>query len=153
MASTITSAPLTVKITESCTLNGYNHGGTFTKTISGINEISKRIVTATTAVTTVLEFDAADIGPGKYLLADMKYLRITNLGSVDVTVQLIDVTDTETSAHILSAGGSFMLFDVDDAYGAHDSSVAALAADGDISSITLDAASSTADVEIFIASS
>ena len=36
MATSIVSAPLVVKITETISLNGKQHGGTITKTISGI---------------------------------------------------------------------------------------------------------------------
>jgi|21_taG_2_1085346.scaffolds.fasta_scaffold00523_14 hypothetical protein len=152
MASTITSAPLTVKITESCTLNGVQQGGTYTKTISGINEISKRIVTATTTLSTVLAF-AAEVAAGTYIIANVKYIRLSNLGSVDVTVQINSTAATEAAAFLLGAGESFMLFDIDDAFGAHDSSIGALAADADISAIQLDTASSTANVEILVASS
>ena len=42
MATTITSADLTVKIIEKVTLNGDNQGATNTLTISGINEIFKQ---------------------------------------------------------------------------------------------------------------
>ena len=44
MASTISAATLTVSVTESITLNGSNMGATNTKTISGVNEISQRII-------------------------------------------------------------------------------------------------------------
>ena len=152
MASTITSAPLVVKITESCILNGVQQGGTYTKTISGINEISKRIVTATTTLSTVLAF-AAEVAAGTYIIANVKYIRLSNLGSVDVTVQINSTAATEAAAFLCGAGESFMLFDIDDAFGAHDSSIGALAANADISAIQLDTASSTANVEILVASS
>ena len=42
MASTITAASLTVKITEAVTLNGYDYGSQNTLTIDSINEVFKR---------------------------------------------------------------------------------------------------------------
>jgi len=154
MASTITSAPLVVKITESCTLNGVQQGGTYTKTISGINEISKRIVTATTTLSTVLSFSTA-VAAGTYIIANVKYIRLTNLGSVDVTVQINSSAATEAASFIIGAGESFMLFDIDDAFGAA-AATSALAANADISSIQLDTAGSggeVSNVEILVASS
>ena len=44
MASTLSNAALTVTVTENLTLNGSNHGSTKQMTISGINEVSKRIL-------------------------------------------------------------------------------------------------------------
>lgn len=151
MATTIASAPLVVKITESCTLNGVQQGGTYTKTISGINEISKRIVTATTTLTTVAAF-AAEVAAGTYIIANVKYIRLTNLGSQVVTVQINSSAATEAASFLLAAGQSFVLFDIDDAFGAA-AATSALLANADISSIQLDTASSTSDVEVFIASS
>ena len=48
MSSTITPATLTVKITETISLNGSAQGATNTLTIASINEIFKQIVTCTT---------------------------------------------------------------------------------------------------------
>ena len=45
MASTISSATLTVTVTESISLNGSTMGATNTLTIGSINEINQRIVT------------------------------------------------------------------------------------------------------------
>ena len=49
MATKIISAPLKVTVTESITLNGTQQGAVNTKTITAIGEISKRIITITTA--------------------------------------------------------------------------------------------------------
>ena len=52
-------ANLKVTIREELTLNGYDQGATNTLTISGINELSKRIVTATTTEAGLLGFLSA----------------------------------------------------------------------------------------------
>ena len=57
MTSTVTAATMTVKITETITLNGSDQGATNTLTIASINEISKRIVTCSASqTTTIAEF-------------------------------------------------------------------------------------------------
>ena len=72
MASTITAADLKVKITEECILNGKDQGGTNTKTIASIAEISKRIVTITTTEAEILKF-AASVDAGRYIIGDVRY--------------------------------------------------------------------------------
>ena len=48
MATTITNAVLTVNVNENISLNGSQQGSSNTFSISGINEVSKRILTITT---------------------------------------------------------------------------------------------------------
>ncbi len=78
MASTVTSATMTVTITEKISLNGRDQGNTNTLSISGISEISSRIVTATTGKLELLSFDTG-IGKGSFVIADVRYMRFTNL--------------------------------------------------------------------------
>ena len=110
-------ADLKVTITEALKLHGNNQGATHTKTISGINEASRRVVTVIAPgspyVGTVLcSFGAAD-GAGTFIAANVKYVRITNLDSADfVTLSLEDTDGTggEKYAQLkLEAGKSFML--------------------------------------------
>ena len=49
MASTITSANLTVTISESIMINGIEQGNTNSVTIAGIKEVSRRIITVGTS--------------------------------------------------------------------------------------------------------
>lgn len=78
MASTISSGTLTVKVTESVSLNGTDYGATNTETIAAIDEIIQRIVTIPPQeLVTLFEFGAT-IGPGKVVYANAQYLRITN---------------------------------------------------------------------------
>ncbi len=78
MASTITSATMTVTITEKIVLNGRDQGAKNTLSVSSINEISKRIVTATTNKLEILSFGTA-MGKGSFVKADVRYMRFTNL--------------------------------------------------------------------------
>ena len=74
MASTITSATMTVTITEKINLNGKDQGSKNTLSITGISEISSRIVTATTDKLELLSF-----GKGSFVKANVRYMRFTNL--------------------------------------------------------------------------
>ena len=66
MTSTVGSATLTVTLTEAITLNGYDQGSTNTLTIASVNEVSKRIVTATTTEQEVLAFGRG-VAAGRFL--------------------------------------------------------------------------------------
>ena len=59
MATTIKSSTLRVKIQESITLDGSEQGTVTTKAISGINAISKRLVTVTATEAVIATFSAA----------------------------------------------------------------------------------------------
>ena len=93
-------ANLTVTHTEDITLNGQQFGGTNVKSISGINNIYKRIVTCPANVdTTILRTGVTvDVTDSSMDVQDVKYIRLTNLdsaNSVNVNLQ-IDVTANAT---------------------------------------------------------
>mgnify|MGYP006403024007 FL=1 len=167
MASTLTASTLTVTINESINLNGKNQGGTTTTTVSSIGEVFKRILTVPvsgTGTITLLETtgdDGTAVAAGKFIVGDMKYLRITNLNSAaseGVKLQIVrddnsDATDDECAWFLLEEGKSFILNTFDAAFDA---------AAGDLDSPVLDAitdiralnesGSVAVDLEIFIAS-
>ena len=163
MASTLTAATMTVTISESITLNGKNQGGTTSLTVDSIAETYKRIITVPvsgsgtiTLLTTTGDAGSA-VESGKFIVGDMKYLRITNLNDTageGVKLQIArdddsDDTDDECAWFLLEEGKSFILNTLD-------------AAAGDLDSPTLDAitdiralnesGSVAVDLEIFIAS-
>ena len=79
MASTITSGTVTVKLTESVSLNGTDYGATNTLTIASVNEIQQRIVTVPNSTLVKLyDFTGIGTGSGSYDRTALKYLRITN---------------------------------------------------------------------------
>lgn len=167
MASKVTPSTMTVTISESITLNGANQGGTTSLSVSSIGEVYKRIVTVPVSgdgTITLVETtgDAATtVDAGKFIVGDMKYLRITNLNNAageGVKLQIArddnsDNTDNECAWFLLEEGKSFILNTFDAAFDA---------AAGDLDSPTLDAitdiralnesGSATVDLEIFIAS-
>ena len=84
MASTIDNSVLLVRISEELELNGRKFGDIVTKKISGINEVSERIITAATAGTTVLSLGSSN-GAGAFVRDNVKYIRITNLDNSNKT--------------------------------------------------------------------
>ena len=78
MASSITAAPLTIKITEDITLNGQQQGTTNTITTANIAEFSRRIVTVPTSEVILVSFGDAN-SFGTFHDTDVQYVRITNL--------------------------------------------------------------------------
>ena len=77
MASTLSSATMTVRIVESIKLNGVEQGAVNTRTISSVNEISKRILSIPTSEVTVSSFSTA-VSTGTFVEGDVRYIRITN---------------------------------------------------------------------------
>ena len=156
MASTVTAATLTVKLTEQIKLNGVEQGSTNTLTINSINEVSKRIVTAQTTAREILVFDTAAIGPGKYIKANIRYIRITNLDNAyHVTLTFKNHNDDEFAVK-LDYGQSY-IYNADLAGGAV-ATIDAIDATsltlslGDLVNITALADTADCDLEIFVAS-
>ena len=108
MASTISAATLTVSVTESITLNGSNMGATNTKTISGVNEISQRILSLDAANIRVIYEFGATVGAGTFIQGDVKYVRITNKDDTN-TVQLNLATATSNCWVDVGPGLSFTI--------------------------------------------
>ena len=164
MASTISSATLTVTLTESVTLNGSNQGSTNTVTISSINEIYKRIVTCLANVdTTVAHFNTqVDVEDSGIETQDTKYIRVTNLddtNSVNLNLQ-VDTTESgsgdadpnETATILLAAGESFIMGTPHDSIAVYDTDASVQTTLHDLESILIDPGSNAVDVEVFVAS-
>ena len=159
-------ADLKVTTREELTLNGYDQGATNTLTISGINELSKRIVTATTTEAGLLGFLSALSNVGVtankvgYLAGilddgDVRYIRITNLdGSNHITLTFRDEDNTEFRMKV-DAGHSF-IYPGDNSGGVVDTMKAAGSALSsglaDLVDITVDADTASCDVEVYVAS-
>ena len=151
-------ANLIVTHSEDITLNGQQFGGTNTLSISGINEISKRILTITTAESVIATFSAAVASAGHYVAADVKYIRFTNKDSTNFITLTFRNQDNDEAAIKLDAGLSFIwngdnsggLVDVLNA--TQDADAASDTALGDLTNIQADANTGSCDLEMFIAS-
>ena len=158
MASTLSSATMTVRIVESIKLNGTEQGAVNTKTISSINEVSKRIITITTAESTIATFSSAVASAGHYVAADVRYIRFTNKDDTNFITLTFRNQDNDEVAIKLDAGNSFIwaadnsggMVDVFNA--TQDADAASDTALGDLTNIQADANSASCDLEMLIAS-
>jgi len=153
MASTITSATMTVTITESVNLNGSAQGSSNSLSIASINEVFKRIVTCTASQTTTLvTFNAAVHGAaGAIDLQDAKYIRITNKDDTNAlelavvgAATLYQVELAAGESHILGNPEAIMLAEADTS-----PSFGTMA---DLGTIQVNPGGNAIDVEVFVAS-
>jgi hypothetical protein len=150
-------ATLTTTITESLTLNGSQQGGTVTKSITGINESSKRLLTITTNVATIANFSGAVSSAGHWNDGTVRYIRLTNLhATYFVGITLRNGSDDEF-AFKLDAGQSFILYG-DNSTGmelifnaTENATAGTITAFGPLKDITADAESGTIQIEMFVA--
>ena len=158
MASTLSSATMTVRVVESIKLNGTEQGAINTKTITGINEISKRIITITTTESTIATFSAATASAGHYIAADVRYIRFTNKDDTNFITLTFRNQDNDEVAIKLDAGQSF-IWNGDNSNGmsavfnaTQDADAASDTAFGSLTNIQADANSDSCDLEMLIAS-
>ena len=156
MTTTLTAGTLTVTVTEALTLNGVDQGATNTRTIASIAEISKRIVTTTTTESLIASFGSA-IAQGTYIIANVRYIRLTNLDDTNFIKITFLNEDNDEVAIKLDAGQSFIwngdnnggMVDVFNATQAADAGAGSL---GDLATIQADADTADCDLEMIIAS-
>jgi len=155
MTSTLTAATLTVKLTESISLNGSDQGSENTLSIASIARIDRRIMTVTTTDVAICKFDASTVAPGQYDEDKVVYLRITNLDDTNHVILTFKNENSDESAFIIDKGCSF-IYGCDLAGGVKNTADAVAAGTltvslGDLLEIRADAAASTCDLEIFVA--
>ena len=158
MGSSITAAPLTIKITEDITLNGQQQGGTQTLTFGSINEISRRILTVTVTEAVIATFSAAVASAGHYVAANVRYIRFTNKDDTNFITLTFRNQDNDEVAIKLDAGQSF-IWNGDNANGmtavfnaTQDADAASDTAFGSLTNIQADANTGSCDLEMLIAS-
>ena len=156
MASTITAATITVKISESIKLNGSQQGGTNTFTIADINNVSKRIINITTSERTIINM-GTNPGAGMFIESEVRYIRITNKDNA-YHVGLIFQNENNDEFGVKLDWGQSFIYNADRAGGVVDT-MDAVDNDGlstntfaDLVSITAIADTAAVDLEIFVAS-
>ena len=158
MATTISPATMTVKVTETISLNGTAQGASNTKTFASINEISKRILTVTTNESTIATFSGAVASAGHYNDSAVRYMRFTNKDDTYFITLTFRNQDNDEVAFKVDAGQSFIWCgDNSDGMSSvfnatQDADAASDTNFGSLTSIQADAESSTVDIEMFIAS-
>ena len=155
MTTTLTAATLTVELKETIELNDMDQGSTNTLTIGSVNEVFKRIVTVTTTEAEVLAFGAA-AASGTLVVADVKYIRLTNLDDTNHIILTFKSNGNHEFAVKLDKGQSFIYNGdisggVVDTMDAIDGSGLTVSL-GDLVNVTADADTASCDMEIFIAS-
>ena len=154
-------ANLTVTHKEDITLNGQQFGGTNIFSITGINDVYKRIVTCPAGSdTTIAIFDSTEaVSDGSIDIQEAKYVRVTNLdssNSVNISVQLDSDEDdsaaNESATSLLEAGQSFVIGTPHESFHVNDDAATIITALTDIESILIDPGSNAVKIEILVAS-
>tara|TARA_R110002020_G_scaffold58052_2_gene159391 strand:- start:4323 stop:4799 length:477 start_codon:yes stop_codon:yes gene_type:complete len=151
--SAYNAATMTVTVTEAITLNSKDYGSTQNFTVSSVANVSKRMVTVTTSEAAVLAFAAA-AAAGTHVIANVQYLRFTNLDDTNFIVLTFANEDDDEFAVKVDAGRSFIMAGDIAGGGADliDAKDSALSLSlGDLKSVTADADTASCDMEIFIA--
>ena len=149
MASTVSAATMTVKITEDIVLNGVNQGGTNTQSIGSINEVHKFIKTVDTSTLRTLVLFSGTVAAGTLNADNVKYIRITNLD--DTNYLDVEVMATDAFTYRLTAGTSLVLPPADSALDAVASGDSG-SSGADLVKIAAQANTASVDVEVFVAS-
>ena len=145
MATTVTTADLTVTITESYTLNGVAYGNTSSKTTSSQGQVLQRIMSVSTSDPAILNFGAADAA-GQVAVADYKYFRITNLDDTNF-INLTLFNGTDSFFYKVAAGDTFVLMNNEMDAIASSTTFGAFA---DITQIKADANTAACDIEVLM---
>tara|TARA_R100001015_G_C4536895_1_gene101814 strand:+ start:138 stop:617 length:480 start_codon:yes stop_codon:yes gene_type:complete len=156
----VQSADLKVSIRETITLNNNKYDSFVNHTITGINEISKRIMTIPTEESQTIVNIGGSVANGGFVSSSIKYVRISNLNDssnphhVDLTFQS---EDNDEFAVRLDHGNTFMYpatqtFGVSGSMDAIDANEANLTQMASLKAVEAKASGSTVDIELFIAS-
>ena len=123
MATKVTPATLTVKVSESITLNGVSYGGSNTFTKASCGQVDQRIMNVVhDANTEIAAFGAAD-AKGGVVGANLKYFRITNLDDTNFISVIIYDSGAGHEAAVKVEPSSSFFFTTDDFYANDDSDV------------------------------
>jgi len=162
MTTTISAATMTVTITESVTLNGYDQGSSNSATYGSVNEVVKRIVSIPTAETGLIAVGATiqtDLAKsyvaGQFTEADVRYIRITNKDDANHVTLTFKSAGSHEFAIKLDALQSF-IYPCDMAGGTAatmDASASALSLSlANLVDVTALADTAACDLEVFVAS-
>ena len=156
MASTLKNASLTVAIEETIDLNGRSQGARNTFSISGINEISKRIISIPhTSEIEVIKIDTS-VGAGQFIEDNVRYIRITNKDDANNVFLTFKNEDNDEVVVLLDYGQSFIYNSnlaggVVNTFDAAAAGAASMDNLGDLVNVTARADTATVDLEIFVA--
>jgi|TARA_R100001440_G_scaffold3260_1_gene8173 hypothetical protein len=149
MATTVTTATLSVAIAETLTLNNTVYDQTTTKSISGIGNVFKRIFSVPASTSVTLATFISTVTNNQFDVEDVKYIRVTNLDDTDALV-LTKAFNSTSAATELKAGCSVAYFTPN---GNGATSKAAITTTDDIETLFVHNShgGNVLDVEVFIA--
>jgi len=157
-------ATLNVTISEELTLNGADRGSTNTLAVASVTQVYHRIVTCpasqdTTVATFASTVDDSTSAAGSIDVGDVKYVRLTNLGTQPVNLSLqVGTTDggdgaaDESATILIAAGRSFVMGATIDAIAVNDTNANIDVSMHELESLLVDPGSNAVTIEIFIAS-
>ena len=109
MARSYGTATLTLTVTEAITLNSKDEGQTHSHTVSSINDIYRRTMTANTSTDTSIVNFGSVFGVGQFVAADVKYMRISNLDNTNHVVITFTNENSDEFCVKVDKGQSFIL--------------------------------------------
>jgi len=148
-------ATLTTTVTESVTLNGHTYGNSRTKTFTDVTQvIQQNVIIDTNEFTLYAEKDNAEsTTAGEFDAEKTQYVRITNLSSsINLLVHVDEADAAKTVILSIKPGCSMVMGTLDDGIDLDDDADITTPGMTDITKITLEAVSSSVEVEYFIAS-
>ena len=115
MATKITPSTLTVRVSESITLNGVSYGGSNVFTKASCGQVDQRILSvAHDANTEIVSLSTTD-GKAVFVGANLKYFRVTNLDDTNfISVILYKSTSDYNDAAVKVEPNSSFFFTTDD---------------------------------------
>ena len=154
MATTLSAASLTVTLTESISLNGYEQGSSNAVTIASIASVFKRIVAVPLTEVTLYTNHASNVGGSTFDEDDVKYVRITNKDGTNFVDLIVANSENDEFCLRLKAGHSFVLWDQNDVLNAvtQPATITVGAGMEGVASVNAQADTAACDVEVFIAS-
>ena len=150
MASTVSSSPLFLTVTEKINLNGSEHGSTTKVKIEGINEISKRILTVSTTPGTQIYSGSDNTSVyGTFVTDNVKYIRAKNLDDTNYVILHLEGNSHYSQVKV-NPGNVFFLTSVSGSFD-NASAVGSFSAEN-ITRIDAMANTAACDIEIVVAS-
>ena len=156
MARSFSTATLTVKLQEGIILGGQDRGSMNSFSITGIKNVVKRLMTATTSEEYILTFHPSTEAAGQYIEGNVRYIRITNLDDTNHIYLTFKNEDNDTFIVLLDKGQSYIYNanldgGVVNNFDSKDTAASSTDQLGDLVNITAKADTASCDIEVYIA--
>ena len=109
MATTLSTATLTVSIQEEITLNGTKQGASINAKFGKIKQVDERIFTVPTSSETAILNLSSSASAGTYVTSKVRYIRFTNLDDTNF-VRLTFVSGSKNRFDTKLEAGRSMIF-------------------------------------------